>query len=75
MFAVSWAGTLYIRFRGLLPPDVTLPGAKFTLRLSLAFAYIGSVTTQHYSSGRQPNLAASYNEWNYGTFAEDTTYI
>ena len=27
---VSWAGTLYIHFRGLLPPDRILPGAKFT---------------------------------------------
>ena len=33
---VSWAGTLYIHFRGLLPPDRILPVAKFTLRPSLA---------------------------------------
>jgi len=26
--AVSWAGTLYIHFRGLLPPNGILPGAK-----------------------------------------------
>jgi len=38
--AVSWAGTLYIHFRGLFPPDGILPGAKFTLRPSLAFSYI-----------------------------------
>ena len=38
--AVSWAGTLYIHFRGLLPPDGILPGAKFTLRPSLAFSYM-----------------------------------
>jgi len=31
---------------GLLPPNGILPGAKFTLRPSLAFAYIGSVTTR-----------------------------
>jgi len=30
--AVSWAGTLCIHSRGLLPPDGILPGAKFTLR-------------------------------------------
>ena len=36
--AVSWAGTLYINFRGLLPPGGILPRAKFTLCLSLAFA-------------------------------------
>jgi len=40
--AVSWAATLYIHFRRLLPPDGILSGAKFTLRLSLAFSYIGS---------------------------------
>jgi len=62
-------------FRGLLPPDRILPGAIFTLRPSLAFAYIGSVTAWHYSSGRQPNFAALYKEWNYGTFAEGATYI
>ena len=27
------------------------------------------------SSGRQPNFAAWYKEWNYGTFAEGATYI
>jgi len=74
--AVSWAGTLYIHFRGLLPPDGILPSAaKFTLRPSLAFSYIGSVTTRHSSSRRQPNLAAWYTEWNYRTFAESATYI
>jgi len=73
--AVSWAGTLYIHFRGLLPPDGILPGAKFTLRPSFAFSYIGSVTARHSSSGRQKNFAAWYKEWNYGTFVEDATYI
>jgi len=34
--AVSWAGTI---FWGLLPPNGILPGAKFTLRPSLAFSY------------------------------------
>jgi len=73
--AVSWAGTLYIHFRGLLSPDRILPGAKFTLRASLAFAYIVSATARHSSSGRQPKFAAWYMEWNYGTFAEGATYI
>ena len=66
--AVSWAAILYILFRGLLHPDGILPGAKFTLHLSLALSYIGSVTVRHSSSGRQPNFAAWYMEWNYGTF-------
>ena len=51
-------GTLYIHFRGLLSRNGILPGAKFTLRPSLALSYIGSVTARHSSSGRQPNVAA-----------------
>jgi len=73
--AVSWAATLYIHFLGLLPPDRILPGVKFTLRPSLAFLYIGSVTAWHSSSGHQPNFAAWYKEWHYQTFAEVATYI
>ena len=67
--------TLYIHFRGVLPSDGILPDAKFTLRPSLAFSYIVSVTVRHSSSGRQPNFAAWYKEWNYGTLAEGATYI
>ena len=52
-----------------------LPGAKFTLSPSPAFIYIGSVTARHSSSGRQPNFAAWYKEWNYWTFADGATYI
>ena len=44
--------TLYIHFRGLLPGNGILSGAKFTLRPSLALSYIGSVTARHSSSGR-----------------------
>jgi len=73
--AVSWAATLCIHFRGLLPPDEILLGAKFTLRPSLAFSYIGIVTARHSSSNRQPNSVAWYRECNYGTFSEGTTYI
>ena len=40
--AICWTGILYLRFWGLLPG--ILPGAKFTLRPSLAFSYIGSIT-------------------------------
>ena len=49
--------TTYI-FSGPLAPDRILPGSKFTLRLSLAFSYIGTVTAWHSSSGRQSNFAA-----------------
>ena len=50
--AVSLAGTLHIHFWGLLFPEI-LPGAKFTLRPSLALSYVGRVTARHSSSGRQ----------------------
>jgi len=52
-----------------------LPAAKFTLRPTLVFSYIGSVTTWHLSSGRQPNFVVWYQEWDYGTFAEGATCI
>jgi len=60
---------------GSYPPDRILPGAKFTLRPSLAFSYIASVTARHSSSGRQPKFTAWYKEWNYRTFVEGATYI
>jgi len=65
----------YIYIFGALARDGISPGAKFTLRPSLAFSYIGSVTARRSSSGRQPNFAAWYTEWNYGTFAEGATYM
>jgi len=58
-----------------LAPDGILPGAKFTLRPSLVFSFIGSVTAQQSSSGHEPNCAAWYKEWNYGTFAWGAAYI
>jgi len=73
--AVSWVGTLYIHIWGLLPPGGILPYAKFTLRPSLVFSYVGSIIARHSSSGRQPNFAAWYNEWNYRTFAQGATCI
>jgi len=73
--AIFWAGTQYIHFWGLLPPGGILPYAEFTLRPSLAFFYIGSVTAWHSSCGHQPNFAAWYKGWNYGTFTEGATYI
>jgi len=54
----------YIHFPGLLPPKGILPGAKFTLRPSLALSYLGSITAWHSSSGREPNFAAWYKECN-----------
>jgi len=52
--SVSWAGTLYIHFLGLLPPNGILPGAKFTFRPSLAFSYICSITAWHSGLGFHP---------------------
>jgi len=65
----------YIYILAAFAPDRILPRAKFTLRPSLAFSYIGSVTAWHSSSGPQSNFAKWYKEWNYGTFAEGATYI
>ena len=56
--AVSWACTLYIHFRGLLPRDGIYPGAKLILCPSLALSYIVSVSARHRSSEREPNFAA-----------------
>ena len=75
MFVVSWAGTLYIHFRGAFAPDGVLPHAKFILRPSLAFSYVGSVTARLSSSRPEPNFVAGYKEWNYGTFTDGATYI
>jgi len=66
--AVFCAGTLYIHFWGLLSPNGTLLGAKFSLRPTHAFSCIGSVTVWHLRSGREPNFAAWYKESNYRTF-------
>jgi len=55
----------YIYIFGGFCPDGILIRAKFTLRPSLAFLYISSVTA---------NFAVWYKEWNYGTFAESATY-
>jgi len=61
---VSCAGALYIHFWGSCAVTEFLPGAKFSLRPSLALSYIGSVTARHSSTGRQPNFAA-LSRWRY----------
>jgi len=60
--AVSWAGTLYIHFWGLLSRNGILLCAKFTLRPSLVLSYIGSITARHSSSGRQTKFAALHEQ-------------
>ena len=52
---VFW-DTVYIHFRGLLPPNGILTGAKFTLHPSRAFSYIGSVIARHWSSWASAKL-------------------
>jgi len=42
-FFISWAGTQYLHFGGLVPPNRILPGAKFTLCQSCVLLY-----WQHY---------------------------
>jgi len=58
-----WLASPVHTFSGALAPEGILSGAKFTLRPSLVFFYIGSVIARHWSSGRQPNFAAWYKEW------------
>ena len=51
----------YMHFWRLLSFNGILPAAaKFTLRASLEFSYIGSVTVRHSSSWHQPNFVAWY---------------
>jgi len=57
---LSWYATY--TFSGVLASKGILPGAKFTLRSSFAYSYIGSVTAWHSSSGHYPNFAAWYKE-------------
>jgi len=54
----GWYTILVYTFLGALAPDRILPAAKFTLRPSLAFSYIGSVTARHSSTDHQPNCGA-----------------
>jgi len=58
--AISWAATLYIHFRGLLPTKGILPDAKFALHPSVALSYIVCITAHRSSSGREPNFVAWY---------------
>ena len=54
--AVSWAGTLYIHFLGLLPLTKFCHVQNSLCVPSLAFSYIGSVTVRHSSSGVSQTL-------------------
>ena len=65
----------YIYIFGGSCPQTEFCPVQNSLYFRPKFAYIGSVTARHSSSGRQPNFVASYKERNYGTLAEGTTYI
>jgi len=74
-FCANTASCSLARLNDCCNIDTWIVVAKFTLRPSLAFSYIGSVTARHSSSGPQPNFAMWYKELNYGTFTEGATYI
>jgi len=54
--------TIFQRLLSLAPYGI-LPRAKFTLRPSFAYSYVGSVTARYSSCGHQPNFAAWYKKW------------
>jgi len=58
--AIFWVVTIYyiLHFLGPLHRNRILPGAKFSLRPSLALSYIGSITARHSSSGCQRNFVS-----------------
>ena len=72
--AVSWAGTLYIHFQGLLPPDGISPHATFTFVQVLRCAILAALLHGTRAVGVS-QTATWLKECNYGTFAEGTTYI
>ena len=64
MFGCLLGWYIICTFSGALAPDGILSCAKFTLRPSIAFSYIGSVTARHSTSEREPSCSC-----NCGTFA------
>ena len=56
--AVSWAGTLYIHFRGCCPVTEFCQVQNWLCVLQVLRCPIGSVTAWQSSSGREPNFAA-----------------
>jgi len=66
--------TICIHFRGLFPLTEFCP-VQNSLYVQVLHSHISNVNARHSSSGPQPNYAAWYKEWNYGTFAEGATYI
>jgi len=71
---VSWAGTLYIHFRGLADWRNFATCNIYFASKSCVLLYWQRYYTALHQRG-QPNFPAWYKEWNYGTFAEGATYI
>jgi len=73
--AVSWAGSLDIQFRRLLPPWQNFSRCKihFTSKSCVRLYWQRYCTALRQRASA--DLWASYREWNYGTFAKDATYI
>jgi len=72
--AISWAWYAIYTFSGAFAPWRNSDRCKIHVT-SKSCVLLYSVTAWHSRSRRQPNVAAWYKEWNYGTFAEGTTYI
>ena len=77
-FTISWAGTLYIHFRGLLPPpqqNFATCKIHFTSK-SCVFAILAALLYGTPAAGVSQTLRhGTYEKWNYGTFANGGTYI
>jgi len=67
--AVSWAAApytyTYIHFRGHMPPNRILRGAKFTLRPSHAFFHIGTVTVHGTQAAKLCGMVIGMELWNF----------
>jgi len=73
---MSWAGTLYIHFRGILPPNGISLRAKFTLRLVQVLCSPILAALLHGTPGAgSAKLCCVVRGMNYGTFADGATYI
>jgi len=75
---LGWADTLHIHFEGSYPlTEFCQVQNSLCVYDVLPSPILAALLhgTLVYSSGRQPNSAAWYKEWNYGTCADGATYI
>jgi len=64
----------YIHFRGLWPPTEFCP-VQNSFYAQVLLSPILAALLHDTPAARQPDVATSYMEWNYGTFVEGATYI